>query len=206
MTIVNSRSGLWALAGLIAGGCATGPFAATGVFLPPRHHAALAKARVCCASYREMHYAALKSHVETAAVLAPDSPVYEFGAQRSFFAAYELPEGTGRVLQVRTKPVNTRWNLTAHVLIPAVTLLDGAHTVLKTLRPSFDTRLEFPTHAWAEAFIRVPDAARYAVLSASPEAEGLAWRDDTQASGWLFVRAGPTGEISVTSSRSQPVR
>ncbi len=45
----------------------------------------------------------------------------------------------------------------------------------------------------------MPKSAKYLVVIDGKSSDGLAWRDSDQSSG-LFVRSGPTGEVSLLAS------
>ena len=177
--------------------CASGPLSEPGTFLPPQHSAAAQAAKVCCATYREIQYAKLQRGIETKVVVSSESPVFEFDGRKSFFAAFELPPGTNRILVVTTVPVNMLWNRTGHVMIPAVIFLDDAYQPYRNIYPPYQTDSRPFRGSWAEGQVEVPKDARYVILKEGP-AGGLAWRDRDQPSGSLFVRGGPTGEISVS--------
>jgi hypothetical protein len=177
--------------------CSTGPLNDPGTFLPPRHYQALEIAKLCCAGYRDIQYVKLQRGIETKTVISPDSPVFEFDGRRSFFAAFELPTGSNRIFLVTTVPVNMLWNPAGHVIVPAVQFLDDAHKPIELLEPRYEPNSRFPRGSWAEAQVRVPNAARYAILLEDRNARGVAFRDRDQPSGSLFVRSGPTGQVSV---------
>jgi len=182
---------------LLVSACAGGPFGEAGTFLPPKHREALQAAKVCCASYRDIQYAKLQRGVETKIVVSTESPVFEFDGRRGFFAAFELPPGANRVLVVTTVPVNMLWNRTGHVMIPAVLFLDDSYQPYRNIYPPYQTDSQPFRGSWAQGQVEVPKDARYVILLEGP-AGGLAWRDRDQASGSLFVRGGPTGEIGVS--------
>lgn len=178
-------------------GCATGPLDDTGTFLPPLHYQALESAKICCDSPKAIRYVPLPRGTEVKTTVSPDTPVFEFGGRRSYFAAFELPSGENRILMVTTTPVNMLLNRYGHVMVPSVQFLGDDFKPVATVEPRFETSSRFPRGSWAEAPVRVPNPARYAVLFDGRNAGGLAWRDRDQASGSLFVRSGPTGEIGV---------
>jgi len=182
---------------IMVSGCAAGPLNETGTFLPPRHYQAMETAKLCCASYGDIHYAQLQRGTETKAVISPDSPVFEFDGRRSFFAAFELPAGSNRIFMVTTVPVNMLWNRAGHVMVPAVQFLDDSYKQIEFVQPRYEPDSRFPRGSWAEAQVRVPNAARYAILLEGRNVDGIAWRDRDQPSGSLFVRSGPTGNVSV---------
>ena len=183
------------LAAAIAG-CATGPLDNTGTFLPPLHYQSLESAKICCDSHKTIRYVHLQRGTEVKTTVLPDTPVFEFNGRRSFFAAFELPPGESRILMVTTTPVNMLLNRYGHVMVPSVEFLGGDFNPIATIEPRYETDSLSP----AKAHVRVPDTALYAVLFDGRNAGGLAWRDHDQASGSLFVRSGPTGEISVLLS------
>lgn len=160
----------------------------------------LQAAPLCCASFRELPTEKLKLGEERAFALTPSSPVHEFPHGRSFFAAYELPPGT-RTLLVKTMPVNMLFNPVGHVLVPAVIFLDGNRAFGASAVPRFVSRSpRIIGDSWAEASVAVPANARFAIVVDSKSGDDLAWRDSDQRSGYLHVRAGPTGTGSVTAS------
>lgn len=178
-------------------GCATGPLDNTGTFLPPLHFQSLESAKICCESHKAIRYAHLQRGSEFKTTISLDTPVFEFNGRRSFFAAFELQLGENRILIVTTKPVNMLLNRYGHVMVPAVQFLGGDFKPIATIEPRYETDSRFPRGSWAEAQVRVPNAVHYAVLFDGRNAAGLAWRDRDQASGSLFVRSGPTGEIGI---------
>lgn len=182
--------------GLLMAGCATGPFNEVGVFLPPLHRQALDRASICCASFRDIRYERLSRGVELSVEISTSSPVFEFGGQRSFFSAYELPAGEARLLVVTTVPVNMVWNPAGHVMVPSVQFVDGDYKAIEITHPSYQTSSGW-RGSWAEAFVRVPGNAKYAILIDAKDATGLSWRDGDRISGVLFVRNGPTGKVGV---------
>lgn len=188
---------LFASVALIMAGCSTGPFNDIGTFLPPRHYQTLETAKLCCAAYGDIQYVKLQRGAETKAVISPGSPVFEFDGRRSFFAAFEFPAGSNRIFLVTTVPVNMLWNRAGHVIVPAVQFLDDVYKPIELVQPRYEPNSRFPRGSWAEAQVRVPNAARYAILLEGRNASGIAWRDRDQSSGSLFVRSGPTGEVSV---------
>ena len=178
-------------------GCSSGPLSTTGTFLPPEHNQKLAQAKSCCSSYREVQYAKLALGQETAAILSPESPVFDFSDGRSFFAAFELPDKS-QLVAVKTYPVNMVYNPAGHVLVPAVQFLDAKHQIVETVKPSYLARNpRVIGNSWGEAEVPIPPAARYVILLDGKLSPGLSWRDSDQRSGFLFVRSGPTGELSV---------
>lgn len=185
------------LAAVFIAGCATGPLDNTGTFLPPLHYQSLESAKICCESHNAIRYVHLQRGAEVKTTVSPDTPVFEFGGRRSFFAAFELQSGENRILIVTTTPVNMLLNRYGHVMVPSAQFLDDNYKPVATVDPRYETDSRFPRGSWAEAKVRVPNSARYAVLFDGRNAGGLAWRDRDQASGSLFVRSGPTGEISV---------
>jgi hypothetical protein len=183
-------------AGLLMAACATGPFDAIGVFLPPLHRQALDRAAVCCASFRDIKYEKLSRSVESGVDISSSSPVFEFDGQRSFFAAYELPAGDARFLVVTTVPVNMVWNPAGHVMIPSIQFVDGDYKAIEITHPRYQTSSGW-RGAWAEALVRVPSNAKYAILIDTKSAGGLSWRDGDKFSGEAFVRNGPTGKVGI---------
>lgn len=182
---------------LTLAGCASGPLSQPGTFLPAEQYQHLEKAKICCSSYREIRYTKLERGSEAAAAITAESPVFEFDGQRSFFAGFELP-ASSRSLLVKTYPVNMLWNRTGHVLIPAVQFLDGEYKPIETVRPNYVARNP-PVigRSWGEAEVQIPSAARYVLLFEAIGMPGLSFRDSDQRSGYLSVRSGPTGELSV---------
>jgi hypothetical protein len=182
---------------LAIAGCASGPLDNTGTFLPPLHYQSLENTKLCCESYKAIQYVHLQRGSAVKTTLSPNSPVFEFGGRRSFFAAFELQSGENRILMVTTIPVNTLLNRYGHVMVPSVQFLGDDFKPVATVDPRYETDSSFPRGSWAEAQVRVPNSARYIVLFDGRNAAGLAWRDQDQASGSLFFRSGPTGEVSV---------
>lgn len=177
-------------------GCATGPLDSTGTFLPPLHYQALESAKICCDSLKTIRYAPLQRGVEVKATILPDSPVFEFGGQRSFFAAFELQPGENRFLTITTDSVNMLLNPYGHVMVPSVQFLGEDFKPISIVDPSYKTDSR-SQRSWGEASIKIPNSARYSILFDGRNSRGLAWRDRDQISGSLFVRRGPTGQISV---------
>lgn len=177
--------------------CATGPLSNTGTFLPPMHYQSLESAKTCCESYKAIRYVHLQRGTEIKTTVSPEAPVFEFEGKRSFFAAFDLQSGENRILSVTTTPVNMLLNRYGHVMVPSVQFLDDEFKIVATIDPRYETDSRFPRGSWAEAQIRIPNPARYVVLFDRRNTSGLSWRDRDQASGSLFVRSGPTGEISV---------
>jgi hypothetical protein len=170
---------------------------APGTFLPPEHDKLLTQAKPCCSSYREIKYQRLNLGEEIATALTPESPVFEFPHARSFFAAFELPSDSLAIL-VKTYPVNMLYNRTGHVLVPAVLFLDAGHNPIGILKPRYLPRKpKVIGDSWAEGEAAVPRSARYFILLDGKSSGGFSWGDSDQFSGFLFVRSGPTGEISV---------
>lgn len=190
------RQILFAALALVMTGCATGPLNETGTFLPPLHRQALDHAQLCCASYKDIQYEKLQRGVEISAVISPSSPAFEFGGQKSFFAAYELPTGANRFLVVTTVPVNMVWNPAGHVMVPSVQFVDSAYRSIEIILPHYETDSGW-RGSWAEALVKVPNDAKYAILIDTKDATGLSWRSSDRASRSLFVRNGPTGKISI---------
>ncbi|HEX2830654.1 MAG TPA: hypothetical protein VHP37_30230 [Burkholderiales bacterium] len=185
------------IATLALAGCATGPLSHTGTFLPPQHYAALEKAPLCCESARDISYLKLIPGAEQAAAITPESPVFQFDHQRAYFAAFELPAGA-RTLVVKTYPVNMLWNVSGHVLLPSIRFLDADYRPLVTESPDYIARNPpLIGRSWGEATIAIPAAARFFVLFEGNRLSYLAWRDSEQPGGLLYVRSGPTGELSV---------
>lgn len=178
-------------------GCATGPLNIPGTFLPPQHYVKLTVTDPCCVSYGDMQYVKLNIDEEMKATLSPESPVFEFSDGKSFFSAYELPSNAGSI-HLKTYPVNMLLNRFGHVLIPAVQFLDERHQLIKQIKSTYISRSpRVVGDSWGEAEVIVPLAARYLILLDSKSPTGLAWRDRDQRSGYLAVRSGPTGEVSV---------
>lgn len=98
---------------------------------------------------------------------------------------------------VTTTPVNMLLNRYGHVMVPSVQFLGEDFKPIATVNPRYQTDSRFPHGSWAEAHVKVANSARYAVLFDGRNSGGLSWRDRDQATGSLFVRSGPTGEISV---------
>jgi hypothetical protein len=195
---MRSITTLWAVLALSA--CASGPLDQTGTFLPPEHARQLEAARPCCASFREISFEKLSLGEEKAFTLTPSSPVYQFPHGRSFFAAHELP-ADARTLLVKTVPVNMLYNPVGHVLIPGVIFLNQDRELSGAVRPVFVPRLPRVIGvSWAEAPVPIPANARFAIVVDGKSGGDLAWRDSDQRSGYLHVRAGPTGAGSVTAS------
>lgn len=181
--------------------CSSNRLSSTGVFLPPVHQQQLEKSAICCKSYVEMQFFKLTPAVEQPTSLTPESPVFKFATGRSFFAAFELPNGKSRQFTMKTLPVNTLLNQYGHVLIPAVVFLDHRYEPLETLVPAFLARSPVIIgESWGEAILDVPRDARFVVVFDSKSSKGLAWRDSDQRSGFLYVRPGPTGEIRVLAN------
>lgn len=184
-------------------GCADGHLSNVGTFLPPEHAQQLAQRKVCCSSYREIRYGSLEIGKEVEFAITPESPIFEFKDGRSFFSAFELPVGKARILTLKTYPVNTLYNLAGHVLVPSVQFLDAELRVIDAQTPKYIAR--YPRvigRPWGEAEINVPSAAQFVVILDGKSSGGLSWRDRDQRSGFLFVRSGPTGELSINLSGS----
>jgi maltose operon periplasmic protein len=181
--------------------CATGPLDATGTFLPPAHTQKLLSSNLCCATYKNFQYNKLTKNQEIKVAITPKSPVFEFNQGRSFFSAFELPNEVTKSLTVKTEPVNMLWNRTGHVLIPAIIFLDNQFNVIEISNPNYEARSpKVIGGSWAEAAISIPVSAKYVVLIDGKSSDGLAWRDSDQPSGLLFVRSGPTGEVSLLAN------
>lgn len=120
--------------------CATGPLEATGTFLPPLHTQKLLNTDRCCASYKDFQYNKLTKNQEIKVAITPESPVFEFNQNKSFFLAFELPNEAPKSLTVKTEPVNMLWNPTGHVLIPAIVFLDNQFNVIEISKPNYETR------------------------------------------------------------------
>lgn len=196
LDLFSMRLIIFAVLPLVLTGCAIGPLSETGTFLPPLHRQALDHANICCGSYRDIQYETLQRGVEVSAVITPSSPTFEFGGKKSFFAAYELPAGENRFLVVTTVPVNMVWNPAGHVMVPSVQFIDSAYKSIDILQPRYETDSGW-RGSWAEALVKVPNDAKYAILVDTEYVTGLSWRSSDRASGSLFVRSGPTGKISV---------
>ncbi len=181
--------------------CATGPLNATGTFLPPIHTQKLLSASLCCSSYKNFQFNKLTKNQEFKVSITPESPVFEFIQGRSFFSAFELPSKAPKSLTVKTEPVNMLWNRDGHVLIPAIVFLDNQFNVIETAKPNYEARSpKVIGSSWAEATISIPISAKYSILIDGKSSEGLAWPDSDQPSGLLFVRSGPTGEVSLVAN------
>lgn len=182
------------LVAMTISGCASGPLDAPGTFLPPQHYQALASAVLCCKSYSDIHYAPLTRGKTSDVLILPTSPVFEFDGRRSFFAAFELEGGVNRILTVTTKPVNLVWNPDGHVMVPSVQFLDQRHQKIELARPQYATQRG---ESGAQAFLKVPEGAKYVILLGGTHTSGISWPDSDQRSGQLFIRSGPTGKIGV---------
>lgn len=182
------------LVAIAVAGCASGPLDAPGTFLPPQHYQALASAVLCCKSYSDIQYAPLTRGSTSDVLILPTSPVFEFDGRRSFFAAFELAGGVNRILTVTTKPVNLMWNPDGHVMVPSVQFLDQGHQKIELARPQYVPKRG---ESGAQAFLKVPDGARYVILLGGMDTSGISWPDSDQRSGQLFIRSGPTGKIGI---------
>jgi hypothetical protein len=165
--------------------------------LVPEHNQKLVEAKLCCASFRDIRYVALGGGKEISANVGTDAPVFDFRAGRSYFAAFELPAGgAARKLMLKTYAVNANVIRVAHVFIPAVQFLDAEHRSLDIFLPAYETHIpRYTGKWWAEAELAVPAAARYAIVLDAKSVSGLTWR--AYGGDPVFVRGGPTGEISV---------
>lgn len=182
-------------------GCASGPLSNTGTFLPPEHTQLLAQGKVCCSSYREVRYGSLGVGKEVEFSITPESPIFEFKNGRSFFAAFELPAGNARTLTLKTYPVNMLYNRAGHVLVPGVQFLDAELRLIDAQTPMYIARNpRVIGNSWGETEINVPSAARFVVVLDGKSSKGLSWRDSDQRGGFLFVRSGPTGDLSIAVS------
>ena len=178
-------------------GCAGGPLSSVGAFLPTEHDRKLAQAKACCSSHRELPFSKLALGQEASIVLSPDPPVFEFFGGRSFFTAFELPANS-QAMVVKTYPVNMLLNSKGHVLVPAVQFLDRGHELIGTVTPQYIARRpRVIGNSWGEAEVLIPASARHFILLDGKSSSELAFRDTDKRSGLLFLRSGPTGEVSV---------
>lgn len=181
--------------------CASGPLSNTGTFLPPEHIQQLAEGKVCCSSYREIRYGSLGVGKEVEFAITPESPIFEFNNGRSFFEAFEFPAGNAQILTLKTYPVNMLYSRAGHVLVPGIQFLDAELRVIDAQTPKYIARNpRVIGRSWGEAEINVPSAARFVVILDGKSSGGLSWRDSDQRGGALFVRSGPTGELSIAVS------
>lgn len=179
--------------------CATSPVESPGTFLPPEQRTALTNTKPCCTNFASLPFQRLPKQTEREFSLTPRSPSFDFTNGRSYFAAFSIQEGS-RSLTLKSFPVNMLLNRYGHVFVPSVIFLDSSFK--QTVEPSLSFNSRNPSivgRSWAEATVNIPVEARYLVIYDSRSEGSLAWRDSDQLGGFLRVRPGPTGDISVST-------
>lgn len=114
----------------------------------------------CCASYAEMHFAALTTD-ETELTLGAGSPIFAFPEGRSYFGAYRLPPGPSPGIVFRSYMLGAMFP-DVNVLFPSFMFLDADHRVISVVH---DAPMANPDHvAHWDGQLRIPPSAAYLVV------------------------------------------
>jgi hypothetical protein len=118
----------------------------------------------CCASFREISFIPLPAGKRHEFTIPKSSKPFTFRSTKSHFAAFSLPEGSSRKIEIRSKVVGFS-NVTRDTFCPSTVFLDKAFIPVNW----YDVPSEWSPAGWTKTgyfigTITAPENARYLVV------------------------------------------
>lgn len=155
---------MWMTSGLLLmGGCS--PIEKQAVHL--------AEANGCCSSLSQAEFRALDGRKEAEFKITESSPTFKFEEGKSYFAAYQLPEGGLARIAVKSTVQDTFIRDTEQVFCPSLIFMDTGKQVIgkQSLDLHYSGMQWFGNPYWA-GVAEIPMGARYVVFYTRADAVG----------------------------------